>query len=72
MRETYIFMLCFLFLCSFNFLGPRLDFDPDIVAALDDDFDFDNAENTLEDDFVLQANELQKGYIELCRAVCPV
>ncbi|NWW94209.1 LTV1 protein, partial [Rhynochetos jubatus] len=41
--------------------GPRLDFDPDIVAALDDDFEFDNPENILEDDFVLQANELQKG-----------
>lgn len=44
----------------FNFLGPRLDFDPDIVAALDDDFDFDNPENILEDDFVLQANKPQK------------
>ncbi|XP_054249744.1 protein LTV1 homolog [Indicator indicator] len=41
--------------------GPRLDFDPDIVAALDDDFDFDNPENILEDDFVLQANEPRKG-----------
>ncbi|KGL82636.1 Protein LTV1, partial [Tinamus guttatus] len=41
--------------------GPRLDFDPDIVAALDDDFDFDNPENILEDDFVLQANEPKKG-----------
>uniref|UniRef100_H0ZL90 Protein LTV1 homolog n=1 Tax=Taeniopygia guttata TaxID=59729 RepID=H0ZL90_TAEGU len=39
---------------------PRLDFDPDIVAALDDDFDFDNPENILEDDFVLQANKPQK------------
>ncbi|XP_004609050.2 protein LTV1 homolog [Sorex araneus] len=37
--------------------GPRLDFDPDIVAALDDDFDFDNPENLLEDDFILQANK---------------
>ncbi|XP_066229176.1 protein LTV1 homolog [Saccopteryx leptura] len=37
--------------------GPRLDFDPDIVAALDDDFDFDNPANLLEDDFVLQANK---------------
>ncbi|XP_074165744.1 protein LTV1 homolog [Sminthopsis crassicaudata] len=37
--------------------GPRLDFDPDIVAALDDDFDFDNPDNLLEDDFILQANE---------------
>ncbi|XP_062429729.1 protein LTV1 homolog [Rhea pennata] len=41
--------------------GPRLDFDPDIVAALDDDFEFDNPENILEDDFVLQANEPEKG-----------
>lgn len=38
-------------------LGPRLDFDPDIVAALDDDFDFDNPDNLLEDDFILQANK---------------
>lgn len=38
-------------------LGPRLDFDPDIVAALDDDFDFDNPDNLLEDDFILQASK---------------
>ncbi|KAM4866132.1 protein LTV1 homolog [Thomomys bottae] len=37
--------------------GPRLDFDPDIVAALDDDFDFDNPDNLLEDDFIFQANK---------------
>ncbi|EQB78781.1 protein LTV1-like protein [Camelus ferus] len=37
--------------------GPRLDFDPDIVAALDDDFDFDNPDNLLEDDFILQASK---------------
>nr|KAF6462331.1 hypothetical protein HJG59_011362 [Molossus molossus] len=37
--------------------GPRLDFDPDIVAALDDDFDFDNPANLLEDDFIFQANK---------------
>lgn len=37
--------------------GPRLDFDPDIVAALDDDFDFDDPENLLDDDFILQANK---------------
>ncbi|XP_025722043.1 protein LTV1 homolog isoform X2 [Callorhinus ursinus] len=37
--------------------GPQLDFDPDIVAALDDDFDFDNPDNLLEDDFILQANK---------------
>ncbi|XP_060609479.2 protein LTV1 homolog [Anolis sagrei] len=35
--------------------GPRLDFDPDIVAALDDDFDFQNPDNFLEDDFILRA-----------------
>lgn len=52
--------LIYLYLFLFNFLGPRLDFDPDIVAALDDDFDFDNPENILEDDFVLQANEPKK------------
>lgn len=44
--------------------GPRLDFDPDIVAALDDDFDFENPDNLLEDDFILQASrptEEEKG-----------
>lgn len=34
-----------------------MDFDPDIVAALDDDFDFDDPANLLEDDFILQANK---------------
>lgn len=38
--------------------GPRLDLDPDIVAALDDDFDFDDPDNLLEDDFILRANKL--------------
>ncbi|XP_042556880.1 protein LTV1 homolog [Dipodomys spectabilis] len=37
--------------------GPRLDLDPDIIAALDDDFDFDDPDNLLEDDFILQANK---------------
>lgn len=32
--------------------GPRPDWDPDVVAALDDDFDFSDEENILEDDFV--------------------
>ena len=36
--------------------GPKVDWDPDIVAALDDDFDFDNPENQLEDDFLAIAN----------------
>ncbi|XP_050425109.1 protein LTV1 homolog isoform X2 [Adelges cooleyi] len=38
--------------------GLRLDLDPDIVAAMDDDFDFKNPENELEDDFVVMANQL--------------
>uniref|UniRef100_A0A1B0EZ66 Protein LTV1 homolog n=1 Tax=Phlebotomus papatasi TaxID=29031 RepID=A0A1B0EZ66_PHLPP len=32
--------------------GPQPDLDPDIVAALDDDFDFENPDNELEDDFM--------------------
>ncbi|XP_031417993.1 protein LTV1 homolog isoform X2 [Clupea harengus] len=36
--------------------GPRLDMDPDIVAALDDDFDYDDPENVLDDDFIVKAN----------------
>jgi protein LTV1 len=30
--------------------------DPDIVAALDDDFNFDDPDNELEDDFIAFAN----------------
>lgn len=36
--------------------GPRLDMDPDIVAALDEDFDYDDPDNVLDDDFVCKAN----------------
>lgn len=36
--------------------GLRLDLDPDIVAALDDDFDYDDPENQLEDNFLEIAN----------------
>lgn len=36
--------------------GPRLDMDPDIVAALDEDFDYDDPENILDDDFIMKAN----------------
>lgn len=35
--------------------GPRPDLDPDVVAALDDDFNFSDAENELDDDFMAQA-----------------
>lgn len=37
-------------------VGPQVDWDPDIVAALDEDFNFDDPENILEDDFVIEAN----------------
>ncbi|XP_023268189.1 protein LTV1 homolog isoform X1 [Seriola lalandi dorsalis] len=36
--------------------GPRLDMDPDIVAALDEDFDYDDPDNILDDDFIVRAN----------------
>lgn len=39
----------------FSTSGPRLDLDPDIVAALDEDFDMDDPENLLDDDFVVMA-----------------
>ena len=39
------------------FSGPQLDWDPDIVAALDEDFNFSDPENELDDDFVLHAND---------------
>lgn len=35
--------------------GPRPDWDPDIVAALDDDFDFENPDNELDDNFMEMA-----------------
>jgi len=36
--------------------GPQPDWDPDIVAALDDDVDFEDPANFLEDDFMNIAN----------------
>lgn len=41
---------------AFAIKGPRPDWDPDIVEGLDDDFDFENPDNQLEDDFIIQAN----------------
>lgn len=40
-----------------NYIGLRLDLDPDIVAAMDDDFDYLDPDNELEDDFVVMANQ---------------
>ena len=36
-------------------VGPRLDWDPEVVAALDDDFNFEDPENELEDNFMEMA-----------------
>ena len=37
--------------------GPKPNWDPDVVAALDEDFDFENPDNQLEDDFIEKAME---------------
>lgn len=37
---------------TFQYSGPRLDWDPDVVAALDDDFDYEDPNNELEDNFM--------------------
>lgn len=36
--------------------GPRLDLDPDVVAAMDEDFDYEDPDNMLEDNFIELAN----------------
>lgn len=48
------FIIIILICCKIS--GPRLDLDPDIVAALDEDFDYDDPENELEDNFMELAN----------------
>uniref|UniRef100_A0A1B6DBI3 Protein LTV1 homolog n=1 Tax=Clastoptera arizonana TaxID=38151 RepID=A0A1B6DBI3_9HEMI len=48
---------------SILFKGLRLDLDPDIVAAMDEDFDYSNPENELEDDFVQIANGLNNDEV---------
>ena len=47
-----IFIVC----CNFKLIGPQPDWDPDIVAALDDDFDVEDPDNLLDDDFIAKAN----------------
>lgn len=37
-------------------IGPQLHFDPDVVAAMDDDFNYDDPDNQLEDNFIELAN----------------
>ncbi|UJR34231.1 hypothetical protein I4U23_021636 [Adineta vaga] len=39
---------------------PKIHWDPDVIAALDDDeYDYEDGENTLDDDFMLKANGIQ-------------
>jgi protein LTV1 len=39
---------------------PKIHWDPDVIAALDDDeFDYDANENAIDDDFMLKANGIQ-------------
>lgn len=49
--------------------GPRPDWDPDIVAALDDDFNYDDPQNELDDDFMEKAmgDEGNKTNIKLIK-----
>jgi len=49
-------MLLNLDMYNFFFIGPRPDLDPDIVAALDDDFNYEDPDNELDDDFVAMAD----------------
>ncbi|CAK9794762.1 Protein LTV1 homolog [Anthophora quadrimaculata] len=41
--------------------GLQLDLDPDIVAAMDEDFDYEDPENQLEDNFIQLANASKSG-----------
>lgn len=36
-------------------VGPQLDWDPDIIEAMEDDFDCEDPNNAIDDDFVMQA-----------------
>lgn len=38
-----------------------MDMDPDIVAALDEDFDYDDPDNMLDDDFIVKANSSSRA-----------
>lgn len=42
--------------------GPQLHLDPDLVAAMDDDFDYLNPDNQLEDNFIELANGLASDH----------
>jgi protein LTV1 len=40
-------------------IGPQLDWDPDLVAAMDEDFDFNDPNNQIDDNFILQAEDVE-------------
>lgn len=42
-----------------------MDLDPDVVAAMDEDFDYSDPDNILEDNFVELANATLSEYIKL-------
>lgn len=44
--------------------GPQPDWDPDIVEGLDEDFDYNDPDNVLDDDFMLKANAPKNGSME--------
>lgn len=44
--------------------GPQLNLDPDVVAAMDEDFDFKDPDNELEDNFIELANA-EVGGVEI-------
>ena len=45
---------------EFFLSDPKIHWDPEVIAALDDDeFDYEADENALADDFMLQANGTQ-------------
>lgn len=41
--------------------GPQLHLDPDLVAAMDEDFDYDDPDNMLEDNFMELAQGVASG-----------
>ena len=55
----------------FDFVGPRPDLDPDIVAALDDALDLDDPENILEDDFFVKVVYIFISNSLACRLFFP-
>lgn len=45
---------------------PKIHWDPDVIAALDDDFNYQDTDNALDDDFMLKANGTEPLAEEEC------